>query len=350
MVAAWAVPALVQTDGGFFTRGVMHHVVERSMRPFEGHGGFAPWWYLTYFATIPLTLLPWGVFLPWALPVLRAKPRPEVATFRVDERPLSDLAASRILLGWILGVVGVFTLVVSKLPHYVLPCFPALAIAIVLGRPNPGTRLVLVPRMLVVLGAVLALGLPIAVHFAGMTQATAPAAIAGVAIAVGYWLSARWFTRGYPRKALAGVACATCIGMATLFGRALPIASSQMLASRFGSELSATVGAGERVFLYHFVAPSVTYYLDAVTPEVKSVDEAMALLAEPGSLLLMRAHERNNLIAAARSLAPKDAALSARAEAALQQPLWAGSGFHPTKGKVVEMCLCGTRLPTSPGR
>ncbi len=350
IVAAWAVPALIVTDGGFFTRGVMHHVVERSMRPFEGHGGFAPWWYLTYLVSIPLTMLPWGVFVPWAFPVLRGRQRPQPAVFAAGEPALDGVATARILGGWIAGIVGVFTLVVSKLPHYVMPCFPAIAVAIVLGRPAAGASSRWLPWALRALGTVLAVGLPIGMQSAGMTKATGPAVVVGAVLAVGCWLSANWFARGYPREAMWGMACATGIGMAALFGRALPLASAQALASRFDGELRAAVLPGERVSVYQFVAPSVTYYLDAVTPEVKGAEQALALLAEPGQLVLMRAHERDNLVAVARSFAKDDSGIAARAEAALAQPLWTGVGFHPTKGKVIEVRLYGTRSSASPVR
>ena len=322
LVAAWAVPALVATDGGFFTRGVMHHVVERSMRPFEGHGGFAPWWYLTYLVSIPLTMLPWGVFVRWAFPVLRGRPRPLAAAFDDGTPPLGDVAVARILGGWIAGIVGVFTLVVSKLPHYVMPSFPAIAVAIALGRPASGALVRFAPWGLRAVGAVLGIGLPIAMHQAGMAKAIAPTIVAGAILGVGYFVSANWLRRGRVREALLGVACVTGVGMASLFSRALPFAGSEMLAVRFATELRSVVHPGEVVCLYQFNAPSVTYYLDAVTPEVKGADDAIASLATPGRLVLMRAHDRDHLERAARSLAEKDPLVGARAvETAASTPV-----------------------------
>jgi peptidoglycan/LPS O-acetylase OafA/YrhL len=91
----------------------MHHVVERSLRPFEGHGGFAPWWYLFYLAAVPITFLPSSAFL------LRLFGRHE------GEDPIPR---HRALWIWVLGTLLVFTLATSKLPHYPMPAFPALAI------------------------------------------------------------------------------------------------------------------------------------------------------------------------------------------------------------------------------
>jgi len=113
IVLSWAIPALIRTDGRFWTVGVMHHVVDRSLQPFEGHGGQAVWWYLFYVVAIPAAFLPWSPFL-LALPH-RAK--------SLEPR------TSRLLWSWFGITFAVFTISASKLPHYPLPGFPPLAIA-----------------------------------------------------------------------------------------------------------------------------------------------------------------------------------------------------------------------------
>lgn len=338
LVLAWAVPALVRTDGGFWTRGVGYHVVERSLRPFEGHGGFAPWWLLTYFATIPLTMLPWSLFLPWAASALRRGEPQQVASAGPQAPP--PRATARVLLAWFLGVVGTFTVVVSKLPHYVLPCYPAVTLAILLGLPAAGALLPRTAWACRALGVLVAAALPVALHLAGLRGAVVAGVVAGLCFAVTMWMGARWLARGRILPAVTGIAVGLAVSMATLFGRGLPLANCHMLASAFGSELRAAVLPGETVHLYHFVAPSVTYYLDAVTPDVKDPARAIELLARPGQLLLLRARDRDELLERARSAAEPAAAAAA---AALDKPLWSARGFHPTKGREVEVFLCGAR-------
>ncbi|MCB9870154.1 MAG: phosphatase PAP2 family protein [Planctomycetes bacterium] len=337
VVAAWAVPALIQTDGGFFTRGVMYHVVERSVRPFEGHGGFAPWWLLTYLVTIPLTMLPWSLLLPWAVATLRGRvPEGAIAA------DLPVVQVRRMLLGWTAGIVLTFTLVVSKLPHYVLPCYPALALALAIGY-----RAEVMPRVAVlcrVVGVLLALALPIAVVATGLDGAIAPVVVTGSVFAFTMWMCGRWFARGRTAHALAGMAIGVCLGQAVWFGRALPMANRQMLARAFAAELPAQVRAGESLHLYKLVVPTATFYLDRPTPLAEDESSALRLLGEPGKLLLVRTRDTDDLLRATEQLALRDPDAARHAKDALSVPLWTGRGFLPTKGKIVEVRLCGRRL------
>src|SRR5947207_2465748 len=49
-------PALVRTHGDFFRVGIYRHVVQRGFESFEGHGAFAPYFYLV---TAVFSLFPW---------------------------------------------------------------------------------------------------------------------------------------------------------------------------------------------------------------------------------------------------------------------------------------------------
>lgn len=118
LVGLWGVPALLATNGQFFTVGIGHHVVFRSLGIMEGHGG--PGW-IGYVLTLPLYLVTFFFsFFPWALRIPSAL-RGWWPSRRVD------------LLGWYLLlqaalVFAVFTLVRTKLPHYTLPAFPLLSL------------------------------------------------------------------------------------------------------------------------------------------------------------------------------------------------------------------------------
>ena len=57
MFAAWGIPANMATDGEFFSLGIGKHVVGRSVKAMEGHGGVG--W--GYFLTLPL-YVPVAVF------------------------------------------------------------------------------------------------------------------------------------------------------------------------------------------------------------------------------------------------------------------------------------------------
>lgn len=112
----WAIPANSATAGEFARRGLGHHVFERSLTPLEGHGG-------NFFASLPFYLAvvlvgfaPWTLYLPSAVSALLGG-----RGFAAHARAL--------LVGWAAPVLMMFTLVATKLPHYVLPVWPALALA-----------------------------------------------------------------------------------------------------------------------------------------------------------------------------------------------------------------------------
>jgi 4-amino-4-deoxy-L-arabinose transferase-like glycosyltransferase len=114
----WAIPANAATGGEFAARGLGHHVWNRMLTPQEGHGASGGLMYLT---TLPVYLLVIAIgFLPWtfSLPVA-------LGSDAMTATPRSHRA---ILWGWMLATFLLMTLVVTKLPHYILPIFPALAL------------------------------------------------------------------------------------------------------------------------------------------------------------------------------------------------------------------------------
>ncbi len=113
---AWAIPANVATGGDFARLGIGHHVVDRATQPMEGHGGGFLISLPFYLPVIVLGLFPWTPFLLggaatlWSPQSLPPWPR-------------------AVLLGWILPCVAILSLVATKLPHYILPAWPGLALA-----------------------------------------------------------------------------------------------------------------------------------------------------------------------------------------------------------------------------
>jgi len=126
IVLAWAIPVDAATDGGIFRVALGKHVLSRAGGGVAGHGGWAPWWLLYYAVSVPLSFLPWAFWLPAAFRRWR--------DVGIDPRDRTFLA------WWIAGTLLLFTLVIGKRPHYVLPVLPALALltggAIAAGRPR----------------------------------------------------------------------------------------------------------------------------------------------------------------------------------------------------------------------
>jgi 4-amino-4-deoxy-L-arabinose transferase-like glycosyltransferase len=118
VVGLWGLPALIVTHGRFFTVGIGHHVVFRSLGIMEGHGG--PGW-VGFVLTLPAYFITFFVsFFPWALKV------PGSLRSWWPSRH-SDVPGWYLLLQTAL-VFAVFTMVRTKLPHYTLPAFPLLSL------------------------------------------------------------------------------------------------------------------------------------------------------------------------------------------------------------------------------
>jgi 4-amino-4-deoxy-L-arabinose transferase-like glycosyltransferase len=116
IVAAWAVPAMIETHGEFLRVGIGRHVIGRSLGAMEGHGASSVLVYVLllpfYLVFVFVSLFPWSAKLPWLIGRLRKK------TDTLD----------RYLLCGIISIFAIFTLVSTKLPHYTLPAFPLLAL------------------------------------------------------------------------------------------------------------------------------------------------------------------------------------------------------------------------------
>ena len=121
----WFIAINTQTDGAFFERAVMRNFLGKVNAGEQGHSG--PFGY-----HIALFLL---VFWPGALLAIRA--------FGFAWRERAE-PAIRFLICWIAPTWIIFELVATKLPHYVLPTYPAVALIAAAGlfslKPAPQSR------------------------------------------------------------------------------------------------------------------------------------------------------------------------------------------------------------------
>lgn len=173
IVAPWLILITIKSGMGFFEQSVGHALLGKVAQDDDSHG--APPGYHTLF--LLLTFWP-GVLLA-GLAVASA--------WRRRKEP-----AVRFLLAWLLPTWLVFEAVVTKLPHYTLPVFPAIALLAGLGLRDAPT------------------------HFASRT-------VRGL-----HWLVLVLF-------ALIGLALAAVPTLASLLlGTSLPVAMTALLASAAG--------------------------------------------------------------------------------------------------------------------
>ena len=121
LVLFWAIPAYIETNGDYWRVGMSEGVGERMVSSLQGHGASTFGWYLL---GVPFyyTLLFWLSALPWS-PLLIIQRKKLFAAWKLD---LTDVY---LLLN--AGIIFlVFSLMVTKLPHYTLPAFPFLTLAL----------------------------------------------------------------------------------------------------------------------------------------------------------------------------------------------------------------------------
>ena len=109
----WYASVGIKTDGQWLREFFLEHNVGRAMRPMEGHRGSV---LLYYPVAILVGFFPWSVL---AVPLV-------IWTFQHCRRKTSHEFC--LLLLWIGVYVTVFSLARTKLPSYVTPVYPAIAI------------------------------------------------------------------------------------------------------------------------------------------------------------------------------------------------------------------------------
>ncbi|MBK8457173.1 MAG: glycosyltransferase family 39 protein [Phyllobacteriaceae bacterium] len=117
---AWLIPANARSGGVILDSGFGVHILGRALAPMEGHGGSGLGGYLAtlllYAPVVAIGVSPWLGFVAGGL-----------AGFA--KREAGDPLARALVFGWIAPAFLLFTLAATKLPHYIFPIFPALAIA-----------------------------------------------------------------------------------------------------------------------------------------------------------------------------------------------------------------------------
>lgn len=178
----WYIWVGVRTDGAWLRGFLWEHNVNRAMAPMEGHSG--P---IIYY---PLAMLvgffPWSIFavpVSWELWRGRSTPR--------------QRAALVFLLCWVGVYVGLFSLARTKLPSYITPIYPALALLTgwfldrwLARRAIVGQRwMVAAFGTLLLVGLVVAVALPLAArrYFPGDEWLGLVGAVPILAGAAGCW-------------------------------------------------------------------------------------------------------------------------------------------------------------------
>jgi 4-amino-4-deoxy-L-arabinose transferase-like glycosyltransferase len=323
---AWGVPANLATGGELARVGIGKHVVGRALGAMEGHGGGAWHGWRGWVAGLPFYLaVAWLGFAPWVLWL------PAAASATLGGR-LGGERGRALLIGWVVPTFALMTLVATRLPHYVLPAWPALAIGVggtleaerrgelaprdlrwlrrgawLLG-PLAGLALAALAALAAVVLAILAApavsgrqpalagpGPSLPVAGAGLADLEAELALPCLALAAVLAVAGGWALRdhlaGRYRRAAAVLVGGALAAALVAGGSVAPAVERLKPAPRLAAAVRAATAPAVPVATFEYAEPSFTFYLGR--RPVRELRDAGAVRAwaaagGPGVLVLPR--------------------------------------------------------------
>ncbi|MCL5270198.1 MAG: glycosyltransferase family 39 protein [bacterium] len=255
----WAVLAWRRTGGEYFAMALGHHVLERSLKPLESHGGKSLLFLFYYFPVLAAGLFPW--FAPALLGLRHAWVRRGEASWRF-------------LWCWLVPSYIVFSLVRTKLPHYIAPLLPAAALMAGLwwDAPRGGGAVRLEATrgwwragavVTAILGALTGAGLVgIAVYLA-WRPLLAPAVLAGIVIIGGSVAGGGLWWRRRAGSAIAAWAGMMAVGGLVVFTWALPSIEPLRISKNLTAWVARHAPPGTRLLGAEYREPSLVFYWSA---------------------------------------------------------------------------------------
>ena len=239
LVLPWFVAITLRSGGEFFHIALGNNLLGKVASGQQSHG-LPPGTYLLYY---------WLTFWPAAALVIPAAPW--IWRSRNDR-------AVRFCLAWIVPTWVVFELIVTKLPHYVLPVYPAIAMllarALVNGR-RPGRLL----AWLMTAGGVIYMALGVGLQFALEKKVSTPALLVALtgATLFGWTLHAERLTARAFSACLAGGAI---LLHTAAFGLIVPSLESVWVAPRLVASIKLAAGCPHpRIAAAGFHEPSLVF-------------------------------------------------------------------------------------------
>lgn len=318
---AWGIPANMATGGEFAQKGLGRHVVERVAKPLETHGGPNPLWALFYLPILLVGFFPGILFLPAGL--ARWLRKGAGTDWR---RPF--------LLSWFLAPVVLMSFVATKLPHYILPVWPALSLiaADAVRRAETGamdaaerTWNTAGRRLFTLTGALLGLALMAGPWFdAGFDGLRLSAAALGILILAMTFVGWREHRAGRFRSAFLSLAAGMVFFFAVATSQLVPRLERFKLSAPIARAVAAETDSDVPVASFGYFEPSLVYYLDRPVTRFREEEEVARWLSRSGPKVVVTTRRRFE-------------ALSHRMDSAELRTLGAVSGINISVGKQTDL-------------
>jgi 4-amino-4-deoxy-L-arabinose transferase-like glycosyltransferase len=332
MFLAWAIPANNATGGAFAERGLGDQLWHRLFTPMESHGG-GLLISLPYY--VPVVI---GMFVPWTLHL------PGALSATLGGR-IGAGRGKALLFGWIIPTFVLMSLVATKLPHYVLAMWPAMALmcAATLDEVARGTLTDRDHKWLrwgrvffgIPAGGV-ALGLMIGPWFVDAQPLRMPGMIAGGVLLVAVVVACRLQRAGRffdaSKVALGGVILFMLLAAWVVMPAIERFKPAPVVARAIRAQTSDDVP----VYTLGFGEPSLVFYVRRPPLVALGSSEALhAWVSEPGPAVLVT--RRRYLDAYEREHGPAPLTVIAT-----------GKGLNYAKGDALDLIALGRNLEQSP--
>ena len=308
LAAPWAILVTLATRGQFIAQAVGHDLLGKVAGGQEAHA--AP--PATYLLSATATLWPGIVFIvPGLVRAWRARGEPVV----------------RFCLAWAIPAWIVFEATPTKLPHYILPCVPALALlaglALAGAEPVWSRRWVLVYALIAALVGVAVAGAAIAAPLAvgsGLAWVSFPCAVAALAAGI---MPASALLKGRPPRAATIAVLAAAVTLAFLFGGVMPALDKLWVSPR----VAALAPVGAPAVITSDREPSLIFLLGTRTRLADAAGAARFLLDTPGGVAVVDTADKDKFLSPLRAAGKEPAALGAVA------------GLNYSRGKPVDVTV-----------
>jgi 4-amino-4-deoxy-L-arabinose transferase-like glycosyltransferase len=276
----WYIAVGIQTHGEWLVGFLGKHNIGRFTQPMEHHNGLP----IYYLVAIAAGFFPGSAFLP--VGIWKA-----VASIRNKD---SERPASAFLMCWICCYVGFFTLAATKLPNYVVPCYPALAVVVgswfsmAIERATARDwRLRAGYWTVVVVGVAATIALVVVAKTLIGTDAWS--ALPGVVAVIGGIVCLLMLRQGNVRRSI--TACVvtglvfTTTAMTFTAYRASQLEEGPQIAEQV-DDLVATSHGAPRVATYNYFTPSLVYYLGHTVERLDKPEDIATFFAEGGDAIV----------------------------------------------------------------
>jgi 4-amino-4-deoxy-L-arabinose transferase-like glycosyltransferase len=287
LVLPWFVAIIAKSGGDFLAQSVGEDMLAKVIGGQESHGAPPGYYFLLF----------WATFWPGSVLAGLAAPR----VWQARREP-----GARFLLAWLLPSWAVFEAVITKLPHYVLPLYPAIAILIagILEGGGLFTKRWLVRGTVgwFLFPAVIAIGVVVIFIIVGRDLgivAWPTAAAAAILGLFAWWL---YEVDGPERSLLRGMAASVFIAI-TVYAATFPSLPALFPSALIAAELRASDCAEPQVAATgYYQEPSLVFLLGTGTRFTDGTGAAMFLGQGPCRFALIETRHVGSFVQRANSI------------------------------------------------